>query len=254
MNRLIFLCLMLISGVTFAQSGKIKFDKLEHDFGKITEEAGVATYTFSFKNEGNAPLLVTNAQASCGCTTPDWSKEPILPGKQGFIKVQYNPAGRPGSFSKGVTISTNGDPANVQVTIKGEVVPTGAVKAPEPLEYVQYFPYNKKVITLVDKNFQDFIKSLLPNYAKNGKLSFNIESSSSTVPTKTFKTNELLTQNRSKEARKRILEVLKQNGVDVSKVTFGDDKNVVQGPAYNKDAKEKMAEYEKFQYVKVIGA
>jgi hypothetical protein len=254
MKRYLWLIIALISSSVFAQVGKIKFEKTEHEFGKINEEAGIATYVFSFTNEGNGPLIVTNAQASCGCTTPDWTKEPILPKGKGYIKVAYNPAGRPGPFTKGVSVSTNGEPETVQLTIKGEVMPIGSEKAPESREYVQYFPYNKKVITLVDKKFQDYIKSLLPNYQKFGKLTFNIESSSSRVPTRKFSNNRELTELRASEARKRLLIVLKENGVDVSKVNFGTDKNVVQGPEYKKDSKEKMSEYEKFQYVKVIGS
>lgn len=253
MSKLLFLCFCLLSSLAIAQTGKVKFEKLEHNFGKINEESGVATYTFSFTNEGNAPLLINNAQASCGCTTPDWTKEPVLPGKKGMVQVQYNPANRPGPFTKGITISTNGDPATVQLTIKGEVIPAGAAVAAESKEYMQYFPYNKKVITLGDERFQDFIKSLVPNYQKFGKLTFNIESSSSRVPTKKYTNNEQLTKDRASEARKRILELLKANGVDVNKVTFGEDRTIVQGPEYRKDFKEKMAEYEKFQYVKVVG-
>jgi len=237
-----------------AQTGKVKFEKQEHDFGKINEEAGLSTYTFTFVNEGTAPLLINNAQASCGCTTPEWTKEPVLPGKKGSVQVQYNPANRPGPFTKGITINTNGDPATVQLTIKGEVIPAGAAVVAETKEYMQYFPYNKKVITLGDERFQDFVKSLLPNYKKFGKLTFNIESSSSRVPTKKYTTNELLTKERAEEARKRILDVLKANGVDATKVTFGEDRTVVQGPEYRKDSKEKMTEYEKFQYVKVVGS
>lgn len=254
MKHILLLLITLVTGSVFAQTGKINFDKVEHNFGKINEESGLATYTFTFTNSGNAPLLVTNAQAGCGCTTPDWTKEPILPGKTGFVKIQYNPAGRPGVFSKGVTVSTNGDPANVQLTIKGEVIPTGAAVVAPSKEYVQYFPYNKKVITLEDKNFQDFIKSLVPQYEKYGKLSFSIESSSSNVPTKKYTSNQKLTEDRAAEARKKILETLKANGVDVSKVTFTQDKTIVQGPEYKKDFKERMAEYEKYQYVKVIGS
>lgn len=254
MRTFLVLCLTLVALVATAQTPKIKFEKLEHDFGKINEEAGLATYVFNFVNEGNAPLIVNNAQASCGCTTPDWTKEPILPGKKGFVKVVFNPANRPGPFTKGVTLSTNAEPANVQLTIKGEVIAAGSATAPEPKEYIQYFPYNKKVITLGDERFQDFVKSLVPNYQKYGKLNITIESSSSNVPTKSYANNELLTQARATEARKRILETLKKNGVDPEKVTFGKDITRVQGPAYKKDAAEKMAEYEKYQYVKVVGA
>jgi hypothetical protein len=252
MKRIWFLFLALLALPALAQTGKIKFDKTEHDFGKIYEDAGNANVKFSFVNEGNAPLLITNAQASCGCTTPEWTKEPIMPGKKGFVTVQYNPSKRPGPFTKSVTVTTNGDPESVGLTIRGEVIPAGAPKVAESREFLQYFPYNKKVITLGEEGFQDFIKSLLPNYEKFGNLNFSIESSSSHVPTKAYKTNEQLTKARATEARAKIIDALKKVGVDPAKVKFGEDKTLVQGPDYKGDAATKMAEYEKYQYIKVI--
>ncbi len=97
-----------------------------HDFGKIKQ--GVpATYEFKFTNTGKSPLVITNVQASCGCTTPDWTKEPVMPGGQGFIKATYN-AASPGAFNKTVTVTANIDAGFVQLTIKGEVQPTVAGK------------------------------------------------------------------------------------------------------------------------------
>jgi hypothetical protein len=90
-----------------------------HDFGKIKQ--GVpATHEFKFTNKGKVPLVITNVQASCGCTTPDWSKEPIPPGQQGFIKATFNAASA-GAFNKTVTVTANVDPGFMQLSIKGEV-------------------------------------------------------------------------------------------------------------------------------------
>jgi hypothetical protein len=100
---------------------EIKFDKETHDFGNIPQ--GVpATYEFVFKNTGKTPLIVTNAAASCGCTTPEWTKEPIKPGKTGTIKATYN-AASPGPFTKSVTVVSNAKNSTVILYLKGDVKP-----------------------------------------------------------------------------------------------------------------------------------
>lgn len=118
----ILLFCLAISFITFAQKSNISFDVKEHDFGKVNEEDGKITYIFDFVNKGMSPLVVSRVQASCGCTTPTWTKEPIEPGKKGSITVTYNPAGRPGSFSKTITVYNNSSDEQVVLIIKGEVI------------------------------------------------------------------------------------------------------------------------------------
>lgn len=115
--------LLAISAVIFAQQPVITFEKTEHDFGKINEADGRVTTIFTFKNEGMAPLVLSNVRASCGCTTPTWTKTPIEPGQTGDITVTYNPNGRPGRFQKTITITSNATAPTVKLTIKGEVIP-----------------------------------------------------------------------------------------------------------------------------------
>ena len=111
------------------QQPVITFEKTEHDFGKINEADGRVSVVFKFKNEGMAPLVLSNVRASCGCTTPTWTKEPIEPGKTGTITVTYNPNGRPGRFQKTVTITSNATEPTKKVYIKGEVIPKQAKPA-----------------------------------------------------------------------------------------------------------------------------
>jgi len=113
----------LVAVAMMAQQPVITFDKTEHDFGKINEDGGRVSTVFTFKNEGMAPLILSNVRASCGCTTPTWTKEPIEPGQTGTITVTYNPNGRPGRFQKTVTITSNASEATKKVFIKGEVLP-----------------------------------------------------------------------------------------------------------------------------------
>lgn len=115
---------MLGMGVSMAQNSKkavISSDNVEHDFGTIKETAGKVTHTFTVKNVGDAPLVITRVVASCGCTTPQFNKEPIAPGKTGEISVTYNPAGRPGPFVKTVAVYSNGKDGTFILRIKGTV-------------------------------------------------------------------------------------------------------------------------------------
>jgi hypothetical protein len=121
LGSLLTLCL-LIAGFTANAQGELKFEKETHDFGTIAEGTQ-ASYEFKVTNVGNQPVVIANVQPACGCTTPDWTKEPILPGKSGFIKASYNSSGRPGPFHKSITIISNSIKPNAVIFIKGEVGP-----------------------------------------------------------------------------------------------------------------------------------
>ena len=124
------LCMALVAVAMMGQDPVITFVKTEHDFGKINEADGRVSTVFEFKNEGMAPLILSNVRASCGCTTPTWTKEPIEPGQTGSITVTYNPNGRPGRFQKTVTITSNATEPTKRVYIKGEVIPKQARSKP----------------------------------------------------------------------------------------------------------------------------
>ena len=98
----------------------IVIEKLVHDFGTIKESKGSVTATFTIYNGTDEAILLTKVTASCGCTSPDWTKEPIEPGKRGEIKATYNPKGRPGPFDKVITVTTNTE-ERLQMHIKGTV-------------------------------------------------------------------------------------------------------------------------------------
>lgn len=114
----------ILSGVLFAQgkSGLV-FEKNVHDYGSIKEEVEVATSDFEFTNSAKTPVVIQRVVASCGCTSPSYTKEPILPGKKGNIKVAYSTANRPGTFNKNVRIYTNVADTVYTLTIKGNVIP-----------------------------------------------------------------------------------------------------------------------------------
>ena len=116
--------LALVVGFAFQsnEQGAIKFKAEKHDFGKIVEGTQ-ASYSFEFTNTGKAPVVISNVQPSCGCTTPEWTREPIMPGKTGKVTASYNSAGRPGNFNKTITVVNNGEVSQIILTIQGSVEP-----------------------------------------------------------------------------------------------------------------------------------
>lgn len=97
------------------------FAVAEHDFGDI--QAGtVVRHTFEFTNAGKSPLLIEDATASCGCTTPQWTKEPVAPGGKGSIEVQFDSHGKAGLQNKSVSIRANTQPSVTTVTIRTNVL------------------------------------------------------------------------------------------------------------------------------------
>lgn len=122
MKKLVFLLLVtLLPFLAFSQKSKIEFENLSHNFGTIGENDGRATHVFTFKNTGTTPLILTNVKAGCGCTTPEWDRQPVAPGASGKITVSFDPRNRPGSFVKSITVNSNAEPSVLSLTIRGNV-------------------------------------------------------------------------------------------------------------------------------------
>jgi hypothetical protein len=121
---LILFSLLFISGKINAQS-KIGFETTSHDFGIIKEENGKVSYEFKFTNKADSPISIENVHASCGCTTPSWTRAAVEPGKSGYVKAVYDPTNRPNSFSKTLSVSYSiGGSTSVEIlNIKGFVTP-----------------------------------------------------------------------------------------------------------------------------------
>lgn len=107
-----------------APTGKLPVFSLKeestYDFGKV-KDGDVVEKTFVFENTGDSPLVISNISASCGCTTPEWPKEPIAPGAESSILVKFNSTGKPGQQNKTVTITANTEPSVIELHIKGTV-------------------------------------------------------------------------------------------------------------------------------------
>ena len=105
----------------FMTEDEITIDKTTHDFETIYENEGKVSATFVLTNNTQKPVIITDVRPDCGCTSPEWTKEPIAPGKTGNVVATYDAKNKKGAFNKGVTISTNGNPRTFRVFIKGTV-------------------------------------------------------------------------------------------------------------------------------------
>ncbi|MDO4706883.1 MAG: DUF1573 domain-containing protein [Porphyromonadaceae bacterium] len=129
MKKLMYVLVFLFAYLGFSpaiaqgsqQGAVIMAKETEHDFGVIKESNGKVSHTFVIKNTGSAPLVLTRVVAACGCTTPEYSTEPIAPGKEGKILVTFNPVGRPGQFVKTIAIYSNGKDGSYILRVKGLV-------------------------------------------------------------------------------------------------------------------------------------
>ena len=136
-KTVLFLAFALIASFTVSAQKEvatengpiISVNKDVHDYGEI-EKGGEPYCEFVITNEGNEPLIISNAKGSCGCTVPEWSKEPILPGESAIMKVKYDTK-RVGPINKSVTVSTNAVNAPTKVLrIKGKVLGPSTPSAP----------------------------------------------------------------------------------------------------------------------------
>jgi hypothetical protein len=136
--------MLLVSG---ANAQKLEFDELVHDFGVVKEEAGSITHAFKFTNAGDKPLVITNVNPTCGCTTSGWTKQPVKPGETGEVLATYRTSAGP--FDKTLVVTASGLPP-VTLHIKGNVT-----KKPENLMVT----YPQTFGDLRSKNKRDFVFS-----------------------------------------------------------------------------------------------
>lgn len=123
-KRVLLVSVFLLLNLTLTAQRKnfLTFEEAVFDFGLIEEAKGSVTHNFQFANTSDRPVKILGVNPSCGCTTPDWTKEVITPGGKGFIAATYDPTSRPGHFNKTLTITTDSGGEAVVLTIKGNVV------------------------------------------------------------------------------------------------------------------------------------
>lgn len=127
---IVFASMLFIALAGFAQEevkprikGEMKFEETRHNFGVFAQDTAIVSHDFIFTNVGKAPLIIHQASASCGCTVPEYTLEPVMPGEKGKITVTYNGKGRrPGIFRKSITIHNNGKQTPLRIYIEGEMI------------------------------------------------------------------------------------------------------------------------------------
>ena len=123
-STILTVCLsVLCYGKLSAAESDLEFDREVWDFGLIEEVDGPVSHTFTFTNNGESAIVIERVEVSCGCTTPEFSRTPVMPGKKGEIKITYDPTDRPGVFVKDVYILSGKGRNHDKVTVKGEVKP-----------------------------------------------------------------------------------------------------------------------------------
>lgn len=120
---LTFLLIVMLSSVFAQNKPEVKFNKNIYDYGSVKEEVEVAVSDFEFTNTGKSPVVIQRVIASCGCTAPTYTREPVLPGKKGSVKVAYHTTHRPGNFRKNIRVYTNVPDTVYTLTVKGHVIP-----------------------------------------------------------------------------------------------------------------------------------
>ena len=134
MKRTFNIAILLVLALSFFNAAPTEFEKFDTkvailkfktevvDYGTIAQNSDETRF-FSFTNTGDAPLLITKVKTSCGCTVPNYSKAPIMPGESGELEIKYN-TNKLGAFTKTVTVTSNAEGGNKVLKIKGNIVAT----------------------------------------------------------------------------------------------------------------------------------
>ena len=123
-NSLLIIFLFFSFSIVAQEKGAIlALQSNSFDFGRILEDNGVVQHKFLFTNTGSEPLMVTNVRTTCGCTVPSWTKDPVQPGKEGYVEIEFNPRNHPGTFHKTVQVQSSAQNSNMFLTISGTVIP-----------------------------------------------------------------------------------------------------------------------------------
>ncbi len=124
----VFCCMLFMPVAGQQEKSIITFPEKEFSFGTIKETDGAVVHDFRFTNSGKVPLILNQVTSSCGCTVPEWPREPILPGKSGTIRVSFNPDRQSGSINKTIQVNSNAETPQVVLSVKGVVIPVERVE------------------------------------------------------------------------------------------------------------------------------
>ena len=122
-NRVIFLILLTLCALTALAQEHLSFRPDTWDFGTIRETDGRVSHTFTGENRGNTPVVILDVVTTCGCTVPQFTKRPIRPGEKTTVKVTFDPANRPGAFTKELGVYSSARRKIATLTVRGSVAP-----------------------------------------------------------------------------------------------------------------------------------
>lgn len=163
---------LIVSGREGASS--LRFDATTHDFGTIREQNGEVKYKFGFVNDGQSPIVIESVETSCGCTTPSYSRAPVLPGKRGEITIAYDPTGRPGMFAKEIVVRSGNGTNYDKLNIKGSVTPRPRTVSDDyPFELMDGVRFTGAFLSF-DRVGQGTAKSMTLGYVNTGRKSADI--------------------------------------------------------------------------------
>lgn len=140
---------LLLPAMTFAQQSELRFDEEKWYFGDIKEDGGNVEHSFTFTNTTSKPVVILDVTSGCGCTTPKYSRKPVMPGEKGEVVVSFDPMNRPGRFSKGVAVQTSASSSAFNLIVEGNVLPR--VKSTEEL-----YPFDMGQGVRFTSNFHAF--------------------------------------------------------------------------------------------------
>jgi len=152
----------------------ISFNLTSHNFGNMNELDGIKSCEFEFINNGSQPLILFDVTTTCGCTVPEWNREPVAPGARGLIKVDFDPLGRPGAFRKSITVKSNARESTVQLYIVGLV-------NPKPKTIADDFPIRMGKIRLSTNHLS--MATVFKDQVKTATLEFYNDSDSAVAVT-----------------------------------------------------------------------
>lgn len=155
MKKILLAAVVVAFSLPAFSQAKPLFLKYDHDFGVVNEQDGPVNTDYIVKNIGDAPLVLTEVKPSCGCTQPEWTKDTIPPGGEGFVKAIFDPANLPGPFEKVVYVRTNGIPSTITLVFRGTV-------NPKPFRVEQKYPLPHGKLRL-DNNFIIFGETYMGN-------------------------------------------------------------------------------------------
>lgn len=164
---------LFAQGTKTQAKGEITFDESTYDFGSVKEETGSVSHTFRFRNTGDTAVRVTKVRTSCGCTQGKTSHDDVAPGEEGIVEVRYSTSGRPGGFTKTITVSSTA--GSKQLVIKGYVIPKG-----QKIETVFPVQLGDLRLKTTNLNFGDVIKG------KDKVMKFEVANVSSRPVTVTY--------------------------------------------------------------------